>query len=280
MPVFNLNMPMIDKGRIEINLDREFPNEKTILDFLQSGQLYEPDVFHAFVRLLEKGDRVFDVGANIGFFTLLSAALVGPEGAVVSFEPDAENIKRLSANIDLNGLNNVTTIERPASDKVEQVGFYINSDNSGGNSLWDPALFPGNDESKANPKRLDMQTTTLAREADALDAGDIKLIKVDTEGAEQLILQGAKEILEGVKVPFVISELHQFGLERMGCSPKSLREFMEGMGYSTFALTLDGSLPKFIPPKTEISTNHIINLLFSTPDLVSKYWPVEFIQPV
>ncbi|MBO6949917.1 MAG: FkbM family methyltransferase [Rhodospirillales bacterium] len=153
---------MIDKGRIEINLDREFPNEKTILDFLQNGQLYEPDVFHAFVRVLEKGDRVFDVGANIGFFTLLSAALVGPEGAVVSFEPDAENIKRLSANIDLNGLNNVTTIERPASDKVEQVGFYINSDNSGGNALWDPALFPGNDESKANPKRLDMQTTTLA----------------------------------------------------------------------------------------------------------------------
>lgn len=94
MPVFNLNMPMIDKGRIEINLDREFPNEKTILDFLQNGQLYEPDVFHAFVGVLEKGDRVFDVGANIGFFTLLSAALVGPEGAVVSFEPDAENITK------------------------------------------------------------------------------------------------------------------------------------------------------------------------------------------
>ena len=68
-----------------------------------------------------------------------------------------------------------------------------------------------------------MQTTTLAEEARALGGGDIKLIKVDTEGAEQLILQGAKEILEGVKVPFVISELHQFGLEKMGCSPKSLR---------------------------------------------------------
>jgi len=71
----------------------------------------------------------------------------------------------------------------------------------------------------------------------------------------------------------IISELHQFGLAKMGGSQKSLRGFIESFGYFTFGLTNAGALPRFFPAATLIQHPFIINLLFSTPAWVGEYWP-------
>jgi hypothetical protein len=66
----------VDHLLMKVDLDESRINEKAILDFLLGGQLYEPDIAHILGRVLRKGDVVIDVGANIGFFTVLASILV------------------------------------------------------------------------------------------------------------------------------------------------------------------------------------------------------------
>jgi FkbM family methyltransferase len=265
--------------QMKLDLDPNRPNEMSVLSCLQTGSSFEPDVANLLVKVLREGDVAVDVGANVGFLTMLSAILVGPTGRVVSFEPDAENIARLRANLALNDLSNVTVVEKAVTDRVGEVEFFINSDNSGGNALWDPAQYPGNLKSLATPKRFTVPGTTLDAEWAQLRLPAPKVIKIDTEGAEQRVLEGMRDLLAGQQTRFIIAELHAFGLEKLGCSEESLRGLVEGLGYSTFGLTFAGALPRLVPAATRIQAPFIINVLFSKPEWVGEFWPVAVIDP-
>ncbi len=265
--------------QMKLDLDPSRPNERTILDFLRTGSSFEPDVANLLVRVLGAGDIAVDIGANIGFLTVLASLLVGPSGHVVAFEPGPENLERLRANLAHNDCKNVTVIEKAVTNQVGEVEFFINSDDSGGNALWNPAQYPGNVKCLATPIRLTVPGTTLDAEWRQLQLQAPKLIKIDTEGAEQRVLEGMRDLLSGQKPRFVVSELHAFGLAKMGCSQESLRGFMAGLGYSTFGLTFAGALPRHIPAATRIEAPFAINLLFSKPEWVGEYWPTVVIDP-
>ncbi len=264
---------------MKLDLDANLSNEKTILNFVTKGQYYEPEISQLLLRVLRDGDTAIDVGANVGFFTILAASLVGPSGRVVSFEPDPANRARLNNTYAINGYQHCTLVENPVSDKPGPVEFFINSDDSGGNALWDPAQFPGNVKSQAQKKVMQVQATTLDDEIARLKLATPKLIKVDTEGADQRVLEGARKLLSKAAVPFVVSELHEFGLAKMNCTQESFRGYMEGLGYSTFTLYYSGTMPKFVPPATKIRSRYIANVLYSTPEQIAKYWPEHFAKP-
>jgi FkbM family methyltransferase len=265
--------------QMKLDLDQSRPNEKVVLDYLRAGISFEPDVASAFITLLRAGDVAVDVGANCGFLTVLAALLVGPTGHVVAFEPDPENLARLRANLVLNDCTNVTVIDKAVTNQVGDVGFFINSDNSGGNALWDPAEYPGNEKCLATPICLTVPGTTLDAEWEQLRLPTPKLIKIDTEGADQRALEGMRDLLSRQKPRFVISELHEFALAKMGCSQESLRGFMVGLDYSTFRLDYSGTLPGLVPTATLISSAKISNLLFSTPEWVDEYWRAAAFDP-
>ncbi len=280
MGVFTINAQHQDRRcPMILDLDPQLPNEATILGFLQGGMFYEPDVSEAMLRIIGEGDVVLDVGANVGFFTVLMGCLTGPNGRILGFEPGENNLARLKNNIRLNDLANVILVEQPATAAIEEVSFYVNSDNSGGNAIWDPGEFPPNVRSHANPRMIRMQSTTIDAEIDRLGLRTPRLIKIDTEGAEHSVLQGARGQLTGRKVPYVIAELHEFGLEKLGSSQRDLRRFMQGFGYDTFVLYFDGALPKLIPPETRLTSRYFLNLLFSTPEDVARLWKIENFDP-
>jgi FkbM family methyltransferase len=269
--------------QMKLDLDENRPNEKSILGWLQTGKLFEPDVANLFLNVLREGDVVIDVGANIGFMTVLASVIVGPTGHVVAFEPGADNLERLRANLAHNHCKNVTVIEKAVTNQVDEVEFFINSDDSGGNALWDPSQFPGNMKSLANPKPVRLAGTTLDAEWERLRLPSPKMIKIDTEGAEQRVLEGARgllaEQLVKQKAFFVVAELHPFGLAKMGASEQSLRGVIEGLGYSTFSLVYKGTLPRLVPAATRMDVRVIVNILFSKPEWVGEYWPTVVIDP-
>jgi FkbM family methyltransferase len=269
----NLSRGAVQTLQMKLELDANWAAEQSVLSRLQSGVSFESDVANAFIKMLRAGDVVADVGANIGYLTVLAALLVGPSGRVVAFEPDAANVERLRGNLALNNCANVTVVEKAITNRVGEVEFFINSDNSGGNALWDVALFPGNVKSLAEPKRIVVEATTLDAEWKRLGLPAPRVIKIDTEGAEQLVLEGARDVLAGLQTKFAIAELHSFGLERLGCSQESLRAAAEQLGYSTFGLLYSGALPRFFPPATRIDNQHAINLLFSRPEWMGEIWP-------
>jgi FkbM family methyltransferase len=274
MALIAINFP---RGPAQLNmrldLDERRLNEKPVLEFLRTGALYEPDVANLLVKVLAEGDVVADVGANIGFFTVLASILVGATGRVVAFEPSAENVERLRANLVYNDCKNVTVIEKAVTDQVGEVEFFINSGNSGGHALWDIGQWPGYTEENGTPVRVAVPATTLDAEWEQLRLPAPKVIKIDAEGADQRVLEGASDLLAREKPRFVVAELHPFGLARMGCNQESLRGCIERLGYSTFGLTNAGALPRLFPAATLIQHSFIINLLFSTPASVGEYWP-------
>ena len=110
-----------------MEMSETYSNEQEILNHLKSGVLYEPDISSLFLNVIRKGDTVVDVGANVGFFTLLSAVLVGSTGKIIAFEPDENNYNRLNTSIMLNSFSHITVVRKPVSNKIGPVDFHINS---------------------------------------------------------------------------------------------------------------------------------------------------------
>jgi precorrin-6B methylase 2 len=82
------------------------------------GRAYEPMTTLAFHTLVQPGDRVVDVGAHVGYFTLLAARLCGPNGRVFAFEPHPDNFRLLERNIRENGAENVTAVRKAVADRA------------------------------------------------------------------------------------------------------------------------------------------------------------------
>src|SRR5580658_580640 len=280
MPLVNVTVKLPDgEHPMRFDLDPERPNEETVLSFLKGGRLYEPDVAAVFLRAIKAGDTVLDVGANVGIFSVLAARLTGADGCVVGFEPSQDNRKRLAANLALNGITNVIVVDQPASDRTGTVTFHLKSDSAGGHSLWNPCKHPDHRKSREEPQSIVMTTTTIDAEMARLRLAPPRLIKIDTEGAEHRVLAGGIKLLMQFEVPYVIAELHEFGLGQMGSSQAELRGSMANLGYDTFLLYADGSLPKLVPRGTRIASGFFLNLLFSTPDDVAALWALETHDP-
>jgi FkbM family methyltransferase len=270
----NFSVKLVTKDNehkeLTLRLEDTNANEAHILSFLRGGMAYEPDVTKIVQRILAPGDVFVDVGANVGFFTVLGSALVGPTGRVLSFEPDPKNIDRIRFHSENNGCTNVEVISRPVSHCVEDVKFYFNKSSSGGNALWNPGEYVGNPD--FNDGYTVMKSTTLSDEFTQRGLKDVKLIKIDTEGAEHAILRGAQAWLENASVPFIIAELNKFGLEKLDTTVEDFIDFMYARGYLGFLLYLDGRSPQFVAPGVKIHTSVISNLLFTTPAGFATVW--------
>lgn len=266
--------------RLVLDLDAASPNEATVLRFLQGGLPYEPDVSGALLRILRPGDTFVDVGANLGYFSVLAGHLVTETGRVISVEPDPRNLDRLCPNLYLNGLTHATVVRAAAGSVPGEARFFLNQDDSGGSALWDPGLFPGNDRSIASRTEITVPVRTLDDVLRDSGAAPPRLIKIDTEGAEHNVLQGALGTLRYGSVPYVIAELHPFGLNQLGSSQAALRGFMAEFGYETFALYFNDELPKFIPRGTRLDSDAFVNLLFCTQTALAEAWPEVMFDPL
>ncbi|WP_051531315.1 FkbM family methyltransferase [Sphingomonas sp. URHD0057] len=147
----------------------------------------ERAVVAAFRTHLKSGSTFIDAGANIGFFTILAARLVGPAGRVIAIEMMPDTAVQLRANVDRNGLSNVTIVEHALSNRSgEEVVATMPEDQFARASIAGATIRGG--------RQVRVRTKTL----DDLLAGfpeEIDLIKMDLEGAEAMAIEGAGEVL-------------------------------------------------------------------------------------
>lgn len=258
--------------------DENKPNHKTVRDSLASGSFYEPDVSHFLMRCLRAGDVFVDIGANQGYFTLLGASLVGSTGKVFACEPGENNLQDLERNLRGNTSMDVTVVKTPITDKAGPVSFFLNADDSGGNAIWDVTDWPTNHKSKANPRVQTLEGRTLESLLKEIGA-PVRCIKIDTEGAEHMIVQGGYDAIVAQPPEFIITELHEFGLEKLGSSQMKLRETMHALGYECFVLGWGGAAPKYVQPTTIIRAPFIINLLFAAHKNVADLFPEDIVDP-
>ena len=103
---------------------------------LSSPGTYEPYTAEVISRVLKKGDTVLDIGANIGYFTLIYANQVGNNGKVYAFEPSPQNYSLLNKNITANGYKNVVVEQKAVSDQSSPIQFYLSLRNNGQHSFF------------------------------------------------------------------------------------------------------------------------------------------------
>jgi FkbM family methyltransferase len=153
---------------------------------------YERHVQRAATRLLRPGDIFFDIGANVGFFTLLASRCVGPSGRVVAFEPLPRNLECLQRHLDLNAMTNVETMPVAAADRSGEASF---------SSASGPSM--GALAAAGTPVRI-VSLDDLIRERASPPP---RLLKIDVEGAESLVLLGASNLL-GRHRPSIVLAAH------------------------------------------------------------------------
>lgn len=168
-------------------------------------------------HLLRPGDRFVDVGANIGYYSLLAAALVGPGGAVEAFEPGRPALDRLRENIALNRLFNVRVHALALSDATGTVRFLGGRDTENRIAAAADASAPG-------------QNVPAARLDDLLAGHTCALGKIDVEGAELRVLQGAEAMLSRANPPVWILEVTR-RLRDFGTSEQQLASWLAARGW-------------------------------------------------
>jgi FkbM family methyltransferase len=146
---------------------------------------------------LKPGDTVVDCGAYIGEFTLYAGAAVGLTGKVIAFEPDAGIYKKLLANIELNGLKNVITVNKGLWSKDGVLKFV--GDNIKGYSF----MSAGN-----AADAVDVPVASLDNELARLGIAQVNFIKADIEGAELEFIKGAAKTFSGGSIKAAIASYH------------------------------------------------------------------------
>ncbi|WP_348303764.1 FkbM family methyltransferase [Methanothrix sp.] len=166
-------------------------DDSVFASILEQNGAYEPHVAAEITRLLKPGETFIDIGANLGYFTLIASQLVGPSGKVLSFEPVPMSFDYLQKNVKLNNLYNVKLYKNGLWNK-NTVLTITDSDNIGYNHIAENGI---------------------EVECIYLDSLQLRpnLIKMDIEGAEPYALQGMIETLERHH-PTIVMEVNRFCL--------------------------------------------------------------------
>jgi FkbM family methyltransferase len=179
---------------------RYLPLSHAHLSAIAFGTL-ETSVQEAMVRRLGPGDVFYDIGANVGFFSLLGARLVGvDEGKVYAFEAAPDNATAIRANVKLNAISNIRVIDKAVSSRAGMGRLQIVEDQS-----WSKLEEYGNHPDTRRMIDVELVAIDDLLQADAISPPTV--VKIDVEGAEIAVLEGMRTTLERHQ-PAVICELH------------------------------------------------------------------------
>jgi FkbM family methyltransferase len=170
-----------------------------------------------------------DVGANWGYFTLLAAGLVGPRGRVLSLEPDPRLYARLTANLQRNDLGHVTACPVAAADQagtLRLAGFDEQAGNWGLSRLTEqPAA-----------TTFAVRSCPVDALLDELGIGEVELLKMDIEGAEDLALRGMRAGLDRQRYRRILLEVHPTLLADRGLGVAAVLEPLQAAGYRAWRI--------------------------------------------
>jgi len=209
-------------GRLESKGPFVFPahfDNKTKLTFLLEG--YEPNTTDVFRKYVIPGMVVFDIGANIGYYSFLASKLVGESGNVYSFEPEPNNFSLLQENIKRWSSQNVLPVNKAVSIDGGEALLNISS-KSGCHSLIG--------HSKVSGHSVHVSTIDLDSFVKENNIKRVDFIKIDIEGAELLALKGMQNIINSFS-PIIICEVNPGFQSSAGYTTVEMLAFFKQNGY-------------------------------------------------
>jgi FkbM family methyltransferase len=229
------------------------PNRSTVVEIQGSKMYVDPEglprgfrnTFQAYIirngweelttkmfkESVRKGNVVLDLGANVGYYSLLAAQLVGKEGKVYSFEPEPNNFSVLLKNIELNSYDNIVPVQKAVSDTSGKITLFLHNRDTGAHTIYQPE--PGEHHFAES---VEVETVVLDEFLDGKEK-HVDIVKVDVEGAEMAVLSGMKEMITKNKDLKMFIEFHPPGIKRRGDSSSEFaRRLLEDYGFSVLAI--------------------------------------------
>ena len=264
-----LKFTVPQKCQFEMALDESRLTQKMIAESHKLSGFYE-DIYSLVVAaLLRPGDAVVDVGAHVGYYTLLAASAVGPAGQVFAFEPAPDNVQYLQENIRHNSFKNINVSPCVVGQDQGSATLYYDSDNDGGHAVWDVSLAHGRVKCREDSKFIRVPRISLdARFADDPDI-HFRLLKIDAEGSELEVMKGASNLMTRGGVDCIMWERNDETFSYMGFTEHDVRETAAHMGYDTCGFVA-GRLRR-IPFGTVLSPGERINLFSFSPQFSMEY---------
>jgi len=189
-------------------------------------KIYEPNQTEIVKKYVHEGDIVIDIGAHVGYYTLLMAQLVGENGKVYSFEPDPVNFQLLKKSVEINGFENVVLIQKAVSNITDKVKLFLGDDDSAINRIYDAKLGDAKES-------IDVESVTIDeyfKENDEL----VNFIKIDSEGSEVKIINGMKQFLSRNQELVMMTEFFPFLIKKSGDEPNQYLKSLEKSGFSLY----------------------------------------------
>jgi len=219
---------------------------------------YEKELGEIIKKTVRPGDVFLDIGANIGYFSLLGATHQ-PTSEVIAFEPVSSVFRKLEENISINGVTNIMTVNAAAGDKNKEGEIFVSSeDNTGMSSLKKPENYSGK---KEKVKIISIDEWFISSGLSKID-----LIKLDIEGSEPAALKGMSAILQNYR-PLVIAEINHELLLQFSVAPADIFNYLNGLNFTGFLILKTGELKR----TEKYQTNETNNVLFIHDEKLGSY---------
>jgi FkbM family methyltransferase len=179
---------------------------------------FETDIL---ARLCQPGMVALDIGANIGYYSLLLARYVGDRGCVWAFEPDLGNFATLKRNLKENNCTNIKAVNSAVGARSERRDLYVSRSHNGDHRIYQ----------LQDSHRTAIPVDVVALDEFFSDTERIDLIKMDIQGAEGMALAGMKRILRDTPQLTILMEFWPIGLTQAGFVPEQVLTGLQSMGF-------------------------------------------------
>jgi FkbM family methyltransferase len=191
-----------------------------IREELATGGVWEAGETANIVQLLAPGMTFLDIGAHVGYYSIIAGRIVGPLGLVLSFEPEPGNFELLVANAWQNGLTNIACFPWAVADVTGFTELHISERNTGDNRI-----FAGDE---------DWRTTTVrsvALDSLAILRPPLDVVKIDVQGAEEAVVRGMEGLLGGSPRVVLSVEFWPYGMKLFGSDPRNVLGYYRSLGF-------------------------------------------------
>ena len=193
---------------------------------------YEKETVDVCKKIIRPGMTIFDIGAHVGYYTLLFSRLVEPKGRVLAFEPHPRNFDILRKNVERHSLQNVSLIQKAVSNADGNSLFYETAGSMG------HSLHPVKSHVGQFPVELTSVETVLGRAG----LGEVHFMKIDVEGGELEVLDGMRHVAKRCQELYLIVEFKRYILRKRNCDPFDLLERLFDMDFEVFIVGRRGKL--------------------------------------
>jgi FkbM family methyltransferase len=238
-----------------------FPDSRESM-WLAYNHVMDWNEFAFMTSFLRAADIALDVGANIGVYALWLSNCIDRSGRIIAFEPDPENFRRLNEQLKLNCLDWIKT-ERLALAATDGVVRFSQGEDMENHLVLDPVI------KRHRTSDIEVRCLSMATYCSEQNLERIHFLKIDVEGAELFVLQGASELLRNKIIDVIQFEVNE-QVKNFGCHRNDVWDFLNAFGYSVFRYESDTSALRNVAPGDIEHGSHRNLLALHDEDLVGR----------